>query len=854
MVEPLYQLMRNEVAQWRARAYPNGDWPALAEILTYAVNESDYLRAPQKEALAAYWYIRSVLGAPDIAGLYDTIYKNPVEKLKALGLPAQNFEGLSVETQKAIFGDLVKRVKEDDEFVKKYKLSGLRETLTLPYPSYILALAMGAGKTVLIGSIIATEFALAIEYPDGPFIKNALVFAPGKTILGALRELGEVPYHRVLPARHYKKFVTNLKLTFTRDGEADIPVYGNHNMVVTNTEKIRLRAQDVTQPMLGPGGGEEARELVANRRLQAITSLESLGIFSDEAHHTYGHKIGTVLKRVRETLNYIGEKTTLRAVVNTTGTPYYEKKILRDVICWYGLGQGIRDGILKDVRHNVIGFERVTDENFLRDVINGFSQDYGNIKLPNNAPAKLAIYFPNISDLRELRAAVERFAVEAGINPGQILEVHSDAPEEDQDLFKHRVNDPAIPYRIFLLVGMGTEGWNCPSLFVVALARELRGANNLALQAACRCLRQVPGNTTPARIYLSRENERILEKQLVETYGERLIELKELTKVEVERKNIVLRKPDIKPVIIKRKIRRFIRRDKGTAGISITLPKGEEEDYEVIIYDVQEKRNGRGVFVPEKVERRLTEPAVLDIYTGALRLAANYRLDVMETLIKLKTLYREGLVPEKHLSELGLQMESQLGRYDVVEEHEEQTLAIVRKEGFQRDVRDGEKVWVTEINVRVDKLELLLGHEVAGGDFGFHYTPYNFDSRPEMDFFTTLLSRLGENADDIEDIYFTGALTDPEKSEFFFWYWGEDELWHRYFPDFLLRKNDGKVLIVEIKAPRFKEEAKEKAVREVEAINAESIKYEIIEVEKDSVPHAGFKRTLGFIYGEAKDA
>ena len=48
---------------------------------------------------------------------------------------------------------------------------------------------MGAGKTILIGAIVATEFAMALEYPDGPFVQNALVFAPGKTIIESLREL-----------------------------------------------------------------------------------------------------------------------------------------------------------------------------------------------------------------------------------------------------------------------------------------------------------------------------------------------------------------------------------------------------------------------------------------------------------------------------------------------------------------------------------------------------------------------------------------------------------------------------------------------------------------------------------------
>jgi hypothetical protein len=32
---------------------------------------------------------------------------------------------------------------------------------------------MGAGKTILIGAIVATEFAMALEHPGGPFIQRS---------------------------------------------------------------------------------------------------------------------------------------------------------------------------------------------------------------------------------------------------------------------------------------------------------------------------------------------------------------------------------------------------------------------------------------------------------------------------------------------------------------------------------------------------------------------------------------------------------------------------------------------------------------------------------------------------------
>jgi hypothetical protein len=60
-------------------------------------------------------------------------------------------------------------------------LEALRETLTLAYPSYILALAMGAGKTALIGAIFATEFAMAQEYPDNTYEFKGGVFYMERT-------------------------------------------------------------------------------------------------------------------------------------------------------------------------------------------------------------------------------------------------------------------------------------------------------------------------------------------------------------------------------------------------------------------------------------------------------------------------------------------------------------------------------------------------------------------------------------------------------------------------------------------------------------------------------------------------
>lgn len=76
---------------------------------------------------------------------------------------------------------------------------------------------MGAGKSVLIGAIFASEFAMALEHPDGPFVQKGLVFAPGTPIIESPRELFTVPYERILPPRLHEPFAASVELAFTRE-------------------------------------------------------------------------------------------------------------------------------------------------------------------------------------------------------------------------------------------------------------------------------------------------------------------------------------------------------------------------------------------------------------------------------------------------------------------------------------------------------------------------------------------------------------------------------------------------------------------------------------------------------------
>ncbi|MBN1815683.1 MAG: restriction endonuclease subunit R, partial [Anaerolineae bacterium] len=651
-----------------------------------------------------------------------------------------------------------------------------------------------------------------------------------------------------------------------RDGEQDLPVIrgSRYNLVVTNTEKIRIQKtvrRHHAWTQLEFERRQEQAEAEANLRLQAIASLPNLGVFSDEAHHTYGREIGASLKRVRQTVDYLHRNTDLLCVVNTTGTPYYERQPLRDVVIWYGLSEGIRDNILKAVDGSIYAydFDNQHADRFVAEVVRDFFGTYGEVTLPNGAPARLAMYFPQTRDLRELRPVVEGTLIEMGYPTDIVLRNTSNSTEAEIDAF-NRLNDPHARHRVILLVNKGTEGWNCPSLFACALARKLRTSQNFVLQASTRCLRQVPGNAHKARIYLSMDNRGALDRQLQETYGETIGDLDRASQ-DTRTARLVLRKVEMPPLLVRQIVKRVVPVEEVARGaLTLDLPEVEAGTALVKrVYTVDERSGRPAPMIQVDEERVAYAVEEADLYTAATELAAVYHLDAWTVYRELKRLYGAGgTVPETHMADLAAQIEGQTRRYEVIEEEIEVALALVRPEAFKQEERDGEVVYTVEIAYPRDKEHLLLSwKELAGRNaegFGFHYDPYNFDSGPEKDFFLRMLEAIHVHPAQVEDIYFTGALTDPLKTDFTIQYKGVDERWHRYSPDFVIRRKDGRCYIVEVKAERERAHPvdgergrKAMAVQKWVGLNPDKLQYEMIFTPSDSVAFNQLESARRFI-------
>ena len=145
----LHERLAEEVNGWRAEHYPCEAFPAIAEILEFAGGSEDagsvgFLRTPQLRALETYWYLRLVMGTPHVQDLYARLFPDTVDRLAAFGLDHPDLKDQVL--RRGSVEALLAAVKVDDELVKQHRFEALRETLTLPYSSYILALAMARAR------------------------------------------------------------------------------------------------------------------------------------------------------------------------------------------------------------------------------------------------------------------------------------------------------------------------------------------------------------------------------------------------------------------------------------------------------------------------------------------------------------------------------------------------------------------------------------------------------------------------------------------------------------------------------------------------------------------------------------
>jgi len=418
------------------------------------------------------------------------------------------------------------------------------------YADYLLSLPMGAGKTYLMAAFIYLDLYFADNEPTNKcFAHNFLVLIPSglkSSIFPSLKTIENFDPSWVLPEPAAGKLKELLKFdvldeqkSSKKSNKARNPNAQKVNaclpnpfgqIFVVNAEKVILESfkfNEQTELEL-----DEEKD-TSNDLKKLFGQIPNLSILIDEVHHAATDDI-----KLRQAVNYWQSKGNITTVLGFSGTPYlqsaetvkagnYQFKFsqITNTVYYYPLITAVKKFLKTPTIRTGTNLDRFQ---IIKKGIQDFDEQYKTKIYGNGTIAKIAIYCSNIEVLEE---EVYPFLVgELKINPDEILKYHGgnktySLPKENELAFRSLDNSTSKK-RYILLVQVGKEGWDCPSLTGVILSQKGDSPQNMVLQTSCRCLRQVDkGKEETALIWLNKDNADTLNKQLKQEQNSSIDEL-----------------------------------------------------------------------------------------------------------------------------------------------------------------------------------------------------------------------------------------------------------------------------------------------------------------------------------------
>ena len=800
-----------------------------------------FLREPQFQAFEIYIFLKEYLSNRHVHQIFADWHakENGFEGRSNLGV--EQFE---------LFGNLdTARYESIFNYIRK---SGTRN-----YPNYIFALPMGTGKTILMATCIFYEFLLANKFPKDPkYCHNALVFAPDRTVLQSLKEIQTFEITRVVPPEYVNFLSSHLRFHFLEEAGTSLSTIdqSRFNLIISNTQKIILKQQHTERAAIDSlfksgaptyqlgsvynefsdlyvsDSPEDENDLILNQRFQKLTRLEQLGIFVDEAHHAFGTKLATDmgLKKSKTSLRLTidelaaslkGAGTHVCACYNFTGTPYVGQRVLPEVVYGYGLKDAIDKGYLKKIRLH--SYTNPRDSEFVKLVVKSFWENHQGQRHEGMMP-KLALFAATIDELQNnLRPAVESALGALGVPLSRVLVNVGDNRVTSNDELREFVNldTPASEKQFILLVNKGKEGWNCRSLFGVALYRKPK-SKIFVLQASMRCLREIGEGQQTGHIYLSEENTQILSDELRQNFR---VSVDDISYVDPEKVDYEVRVKKQVKVTLKRiqRLHRLVTKQPQNP-LHLELDQAPRENYHLILTEHEgllTSQPSRVQYLTESRDRR--EFSQLTLCAEIARYLNRSPVEIADILTNTREGTEEILRSVNEFNEL---------LYDWIIPRLFEALYDL-KEFEHQDPEEIELVKEPEAGyykIRANPNLVVRDHEPEVRNYeekSFHLDTYAFDVRPEKALFWSLL-REGR----VKEVYFTGMLTHGQ-SDFYIQYIDpESHAVRRYYPDFLMQKADGSWVIVEVKADNMIEDqiVQAKAMATQQRASASRMSYRII--------------------------
>ena len=800
-------------------------------------NKNAFLRKPQFEALEMYVFIKEFMNNAQVYELFDD-WRNKRNRFS---------EASYYSNGQLRLGDALTEKQTDVLFkqMKKYRES---------YPNYIYALTMGLGKTILMGTCIFYEFLLAKKYPkDKRFCHNALVFAPDKTVLQSLREIMIFDKTKVVPPEYARVLDSNIKFHFLDESGTVLHTIddSDFNIIISNTQKIiiKKKRKEATpgEVLFGSNGsllsavygGDDSEDdawddstLMDNQRFKKLCRLPQLGVYVDEAHHLFGADLekqvrssGANKTSLRDTINLLAANTSIVACYNYTGTPYVKNQLLPEVVYAYGLRESIWNGYLKDA--DPIGFENVKSDEFLNATVTKFWQKYGG-RIYDNLNPKLAIYAANVDEaVNEVVPALEEILTRLEIPTTSILlNVGDSKYTKDEDI--RNFNNLDVPgsegneKQFVVLVEKGKEGWNCRSLFGVALYRSPK-SKIFVLQATMRCLRAITDERLTATVFLSKENYDTLDDELHKNFNMEISDIKN-TSTDDRHKYQVRVLPPPRSIRLKRVWHEYTVSSKVySTPVDFGLVGADLSKYSSVMYERDSIANDTS-----------TKQSNADEYQVKMQYSAFSLAGEVARYLNISSILAAKILRE---AQDGMDVIlADVNRYNAVLDdiiiptifHALFDVTAIQKTE-DRDVvllREPKDAAYYEFSAKDD---LVITNKYPGFTpdevlKSFHADTYCFDSLPEKECFFQYIK-----SDKVQEVYFTGMFTSNQGDLSVYYYDPESGRIRQYYPDFLAKMKDGTYQLIEVKGDNKIDDVVVQAKKEaaLEMAAASGIKYEM---------------------------
>lgn len=641
-------------------------------------------------------------------------------------------------------------------------------------------------------------------------------------VLNSLREIMTFDKTKVVPPEYANVLDANINFHFLSDTGTTLQTMdgSDFNIIISNTQKIivkKKRTQEkpaqalfndsssLLSAIYGSDADNDAWDdttLMENQRFKKLCRLPQLGVYVDEAHHLFGADLVKAIRSdnnkktsLRDTINLLAENTSIVACYNYTGTPYVKQQILPEVVYAYGLKESIWNGYLKDAEPSF--YKNVKTEEFLKIAVTQFWQKYGG-KTYEGLNPKLAIYAATIDEAaNEVRPALEKILADLRISTNSILFNVGDRKYTKEEDIKN-FNDLDKPQstgnekQFIILVEKGKEGWNCRSLFGVALFRSPK-SKVFVLQATMRCLRSITDEKQTASIFLSKENYKTLNDELNKNFNVTIEDIKTPSKDNRQKYQVRVLPPPRK-ITLKRVWHEYSLRKKDYAApVDFELANTDLTKYASVMYtrssiaddatlkeknidDAQNNIKYSVYLLTAEIARYLNISCIL--VNKILNESVDGTEQILQTVNKYNKVLDDIIIP-KIFNTL----------FEVITTRKSEDKEVVL---LHKPKNAGYYEFSADPDLVVKNVDSCYTAEQVKKSF--HADTYCFDSLPEKECFRQYIK-----SDKVVEVYFTGMFTSNQGDLSVWYYDPESERIRQYYPDFLAKMTDGTYQLIEVK-------------------------------------------------------